>query len=1148
MSVAGLVDLPLELFSGLVTDLAAADLPAGASPAQADCTFILGGVLTRPGIGTGVITGLAGAASVNYLKTFTDLQENERMLFLDTLGIVRQEFPQGTLTVLNPAQPVIPGAYGQSDTLFGREYLAYSDGKFGLDIPRQWDTANYDRVSQCGVGAPPSGVADVSSGITSIQRVGGIISVTTAAPHGLAVGGLVTINSVAGDPTLNGTWPVATVPSPTTFTAWGQPGTYVINNISRAGNVVTAILAAVPFIVPVPGAQIVVGGVDDASFDGLWTVQSVSGNQVKWNQVAANAVSTGGTLYTESITLPLVSILAASTNNYLVVANLQPGQSSPFVVGATTTIAGNTAGAFNKTWVVEIVDPTGNTIHAAFSTSNPGGSLGAGGYGGTITLTQPDSHPAATGLAGPAGHIAAGIHQLVVMFITRQGYITKPSPPTSWLAAGGFTCKVTGIPLPTNLTNVVGRILAFTTSGGATFFYLSANDARDTDMIIMDAVTTTATVDFDDTVLANGQDITNIFTLLELGECAGVIGYSSRLFWWGERNKVSNFLNLTFDGGFSGNVPLGWTLDPTSGAGGSPNSSPIWGAAYNILGDGATAVRGRITQSAYQDYLGVTIIGAGVAYSVRVRTMAVGALTQGTLQIELYSPSLATSYGKFSVTTAQVNVLPAGQLGEFIGSIGSVAIPPVDLQLRVYVDGTPTAAAGFQVDDIEPFPTLQPYNTTLPRASYVEDPESYSSVTGFLNVWPENGQAVRAAFVLREKLYWVKERSLYATQDDGQNEPNDWTIDEISNKVGTFSVHGVDVGEEWAIIAARQGVYIFWGPEPVKISQEIQPTWNTINWIYGHRIWVRIDDVNKRVLVGAPINGATTPNCVFMFDYRGIDTAQEIAEHWTVRYSSYTGKILAIGNAPKWSPWNMRINSAALIERNDGTAHMFLGNGAGTGKIYDLLDPQQPGSGGVYNDDGAGIPWTYTTYYAPGHQDEQALKLGSHRKLYAYLTGLVEGSGQMDIIAQPIGNITTTKIATLNLVNVGAPAATTGIVRMQGTTTVTCAGGHGLTSTDTQAVLAGNPDQTTNGTFPILQILNAKQFTIAQLYLPNIATGGGGSVTRLLRDFEYSMNVFGERVSFTLSNHGNTPNTWFKLQKLVMSMKEDPWAPVRGGN
>jgi len=58
-----------------------------------------------------------------------------------------------------------------------------------------------------------------------------------------------------------------------------------------------------------------------------------------------------------------------------------------------------------------------------------------------------------------------------------------------------------------------------------------------------------------------------MFRLIELGDCAGVIDYSERLFWWGERNKMDNWVNLGFDGGFTGpslpHYPLGWTPDGT---------------------------------------------------------------------------------------------------------------------------------------------------------------------------------------------------------------------------------------------------------------------------------------------------------------------------------------------------------------------------------------------------------------------------------------------------------------------------------------------------------------------------------------------------------------------------------------------------------
>ena len=1152
MSVAGLVDLPLEIFSGLVTDLAASDLPPGASPACSDVAFILGGVLTRPGIGPGAITGLAGNPAVNYQKTFTDLEENQRLLFLDSLGVMRQEYPAGTLTQISAAGVNSPAnSYGQSTSLFGREYIAISSAGFGIDLPRQWDTANYDRVSQMGPGLAPSAI-DNNQPLSAISRTSGVISGTTTLDHGLSVGGLVTIAGEGADPTFNGTWPVATVGSLTTFTAWANAVAYTITSLSRVGGTVTAMLDSVPFLAAGGGDAIIVAGASDTGFDGAFTTASVSGKTVTWAQAGANKTATGGILYQNAPTIPSQGqTTPIGTLGYLVYADLQAGQVSPFVVGGEVTVASSSEGTWNTTWTII-------SIQTGFDPAFPylvrlqvsGTGVAAEGFGGTVTPAIPDSSPIVSGVAGPGGNIPAGVHGLTVSFVTRQGYITKPAPPFYWVATGGFQALISGIPV--GPSNIIGRILMFTTSGGATFYYVlnGISNIVDSSMGITDNTTTALTIDFSDTELASGQDASTLFDLEELGECAGTIGYSSRLFWWGERNKLQNMLNLTFDGGFSGNTPLGWTTDPVSGAGGTQdNTNVLWGSAYRITGDGVSALRGMITQSAYQDFLTAPILMVNTAYSVRVRLLKGGTIAAGSVTLELFSAT-SGSLGTFTVIAGAIGTSYA----EFIGPLmAAIATIPADTVLRYYGSGTISNGGYIVADNIEILPTLQPYNNTVVRASFAEDPESYSGVTGFLNVAPENGQSVRAAFVLREKLYFVKEKSLYGTQDDGQNEPDAWAIDQISNVVGTFSNQGVDVGEEWAMIASRQGLYIFWGPEPVKVSQEIQQVWNSINWAAATTLWVKIDQVNRRVLVGVPTGAATSPNQILMFDYRGIDTAQEIADHWTVRYSSYTGKILAIGNAPKWSHWTLSINSACLSERPDGTAHLFLGSGsspgsgANSGKIYDLLDPQQPGSGGVYNDDGAGIPWTYSTYYGPGHQDEQALKLGSHRKLYGYLTLLVEGSGQMTVSAQPIGNITSTALVSVQLVNVSAPATVTNATRTTGITTVYCAGGHNLAATDTQVVLSAMGDPSFDGTFPIFQILDANNFTIYQPFLGDLPSEAGGTATRLLRDFEMGTNFQAERASYTFSNYQNAANSWFKLEKLVASMSPDPFAPVRGG-
>src|SRR5271166_3519933 len=101
----------------------------------------------------------------------------------------------------------------------------------------------------------------------------------------------------------------------------------------------------------------------------------------------------------------------------------------------------------------------------------------------------------------------------------------------------------------------------------------------------------------------------------------------------------------------------------------------------------------------------------------------------------------------------------------------------------------------------------------------------------------------------------------------------------VSDKVGTPSVNGVAYGEDWVAIAARDGPYLYYGPEPVKIGQEIQPTWDQINWDAGSTIWAEVDIRKKRILFGVPLGNALTPNVVLMLDYSYLSGAPDIAEY-----------------------------------------------------------------------------------------------------------------------------------------------------------------------------------------------------------------------------------------------------------------------------
>ena len=839
MSVAGFIDVALDIFGGLVTDMSPADLPLGVSPDCQDVTFTAGAVRTRPGLAP-VFAPIAGNPTVNYLKTYITPAQAERMLALDSSGVLWKEASAGVLSQIGANLPA--GSRAKSTTIFGREYLATNDGKFGVGMPLQYDDTNLDRVSQDGPGAGPTIVEAaveptliIATSPTGAVRANNVATITTTVAHGYQVGQTVLIAGSVIDASFAGTYLISSVPSPTTFTYAN------------------------------PGAAITSGG---------------------------DSTITGGS------------------------STLQP-------------------------------------------------------------------------------QVSPGVHQVSVIFETRQGYLTAPSAPVNWTTGGGRRAEITNIPI--GPANVIARILAFAGANGASFFYVGSNVPQATAMRIADNTTTSWTVDFSDAALLAGTNIDALFSQVTLGACVGAIDYSSRVFWWGERNRVDNFVNLSFDGGFDPTnvIPLGWTLDATNGSGGAAESSIVnWGFAYRIAGPDPTGptLRGMITRSAFHDSEGVQILAPSQNYSVRVRAAKGSSLGPANLRIELFSASLG-QLAVASVSSAQL----AAQYQEFIVPFSAAmpAVIPGDAVLRVYGDfqDQPALTEFIYVDDIEIFPTAQPFNVSQVRGSGVENPESFDALTGVLSVAESNGQAVRAAFKLREQLYFVKERSLYVTQDDGTNEPDRWNVSEVSRSVGTTSVNGVDVGEDWAVIAGREGVYLFGGSEPVKISQEIQPTWDQINWLYGHTIWVRVDTRNKRILVGVPLGpSATFPNTILAMDYRGLASGDEIASASPVHFSSITKKLFCFGNARKWCPWQIGANSGALVERPDGTAQFLLGNSAGNGKIYELSQSQ-------LSDDGSAINSYYTTAYFVPSEVEDSLQLRSHRKIFGYLTAYAEGSGSLSFSA-----------------------------------------------------------------------------------------------------------------------------------------------------
>ncbi|HEV2298299.1 MAG TPA: hypothetical protein VGR72_07265 [Candidatus Acidoferrales bacterium] len=599
-----------------------------------------------------------------------------------------------------------------------------------------------------------------------------------------------------------------------------------------------------------------------------------------------------------------------------------------------------------------------------------------------VSQVGPGEGPAAAD-ATDSGSISPGAHQVVVIFVTRQGFWTAPSPPVTWTAAGGKKVNVTNI--PTGPANVVARLLAFTAAGGVSFFQVPAT------MTINDNTTTSLEVDFSDAILLAGVSMDNLFANVELPDQLGVIPYSERLFWWGERAKMPNWRNLSFDGGWdsSGNGrPLGWQIGSPFGAGGSRESlNVIWGDAYKITADGLTVERGLIQQSAVTDAAGNPLLTINTDYSVRARVSRSVNLTQGTFRINVFSPSKGALGSGLAVSQAQAQV----NYQEFTAQLIFAQTPiPSDAVLRVYADGLPSPAGeAFFVDNIEIFPTNTANSSSVVRASRNGDPEAYDGVQGLIEVAVNNGQAIRAAFVIRNLLYFAKERSLYVTADDGTNEPAFWSVEEVSNSVGTPSAHGVGIGEDWVVIADRSGLYYFDGGVPQKLSQEIQPAWDAINWQYGSALWVTVDTQHKRIYCGVPMGSATQPNQILVLDY-----SEGFAD-------PIVTMLYAPGRARKWVPWIISANSAAMVERSNGTASLFVGNNAANGKIYQLTE-------GQFSDDGLAINSFYSTAFL-------SRTGATGRNLFGYLTTYAQGTGTLNVTAFTPGDATQSILGALAL-------------------------------------------------------------------------------------------------------------------------------------
>ena len=340
------------------------------------------------------------------------------------------------------------------------------------------------------------------------------------------------------------------------------------------------------------------------------------------------------------------------------------------------------------------------------------------------------------------------------------------------------------------------------------------------------------------------------------------------------------------------------------------------------------------------------------------------------------------------------------------------------------------------------------------------------------------------------------------------------------------------MGDQAAVIAGQDGVYVFDGSPPQKLSQEIQsdernlatgagPVWDQVNWGAGETLWAVLQTDRKRLLVGVPTGGATSPNAtlVMQFSY-GTQSLVDVT-----RYRLFRDAPLARG----WVPWTIGANCAAAIARPDGSFPVFLGSNDGSGKIFELAE-------GTYSDDGRVIPAYYATYFVNGSD------LGLppvQRKLFGYLRVNAQGQGNLVVAGFPVAN------RAVEIASIG---------RAGNLVTVTTATPHGFYKGQ-MAEVRGVADGTYNGPAAVFSTPGATQFAYANVgsdgssiggtVVPVLGAVGLSSPASAAGNLELPLNVSGDSLSlrFGVAANGN-PGDWFSLsQRVEVYLKPDPWAP-----
>lgn len=957
----------LSLFSSLYLDAQPTDLPAGLSPDNQNLWYLPGSVSTRPAVSRLLGTPLSGDPVIMSVMDFPLPTGGFETIFVDSTGKMWQREP--VTGVQSQVAQLSVGARVKSATAFTRQWYA-----------------GFDPVKAADFSASPFVGTEVplySNGDGKLWRV------TQDAPA---------IQPQLADESLS--YNINASPSGLSI----NPFSFAISAISESGNQVTVQAAAMISTLLQPGDSITVAGVGVTGYNGTFTVAAIASDRMSLqyvNSVTGLTSSSGGTVTYRFVEID-VSVITQIRN------------------GLQVTVAGASNAGYNGTYTVRSVAPP--FYNKIFVPAAPAQYALPNSGGGTVSI---------------AGNGTAGVHNAVLMFESLDEAITAPSIPVQFISAGGTRYVVTNLAI--GPPNTRRRIIAMTPAGGGNYYYVpptqtSVPQVSTGSYFVPDLVITQGTIidnntdtsgiiDVSDAQLVSGVQIdiegNNLFEQIVLAPCLSVIDYQGRLMWCGEINNIKNMQNMGFEGGRLDPLfvqqPPGWdnvTGSTLQGATIVQNSVPYSGWALFMRSAGG-AYDSLLSQPVYQDFYGAPIAFPGKRYTWRFMASMTGARA-GDLVAEFYSP---TGSGTGVLATATIDVADVSDFPEmaWITAEFDQALPdalPNDLVFRFYFKNV-TNGQSATLSQMQLIDAGQPVLYNQMRASYANNPFGYDALTGLIGF--ETPYSLSGFFRQRGYLYVLSTGPLFVTQNDGQSEPAGWSADEYAQNCSCSGPLAIDYGVSVAWWTGRHGVFVFSGQPPKKLSQELQPLWDSINWNAELTIWLANDPIKRMVYIGVPQTNIEAPpyeapNIILPMSYRLIDAEGSIPD--PLHISSYSGKVTSTDLCRKWTIWTLPMNCAALCHEDvNSILEQTMVFGCGTGQRSGV----EPGFGELYvldfdkftDDDYGIIDSYYTTYFFFQPELEEANpEIALHRKLLTYLSAYVTGTGRIFVtpLVDKLGN------------------------------------------------------------------------------------------------------------------------------------------------